>query len=184
MAHYLLGITGASGAIYATRTLFYLQKFGHRVSVIFSDTGMQVAEFEEQFEFLKKANAILDNKDLFSFAASGSSCVSGMALVPCSMGSLGKLANGVTDNLIIRAADVCLKEHKHVVVVPREMPYNLIHLKNMEQILLAGATIVPASPQFYSKPKTIEDAVDTVVAKIIWHLGIENRIIEPWGSPC
>ena len=103
-------------------------------------------------------------------------------MVPCSMGTLGKMANGIADNLLTRAADVCLKERRKLVVVPREMPYNLIHLKNMEQLTLAGAIVIPASPHFYAKPQTIEDLADTVVAKILNHLNVPNTIVPEWGS--
>ena len=105
-----------------------------------------------------------------------------MAVVPCSMGSLGKIANGIADNLLTRTADVCLKERRPLVVVPREMPYNLIHIKSMERLTLAGAVVIPANPSFYSKPKTVVDVVDTVVSKILRHLNVPNQIVPEWGS--
>ena len=182
MSHYLLGVTGASGAIYAARTLFYLQKAGHSVSLLMTDAGKEVANYEGQTAALLKADEILDVKNFFASCASGSSAFAGMAVVPCSMGTLGKMANGIADNLLTRAADVCLKERRKLVVVPREMPYNLIHLKNMEQLTLAGAIVIPASPHFYAKPQTIEDLADTVVAKILNHLDVPNAIVPEWGS--
>ncbi|MBP5246839.1 MAG: UbiX family flavin prenyltransferase [Fibrobacter sp.] len=182
MSHYLLGVTGASGAIYAARTLHYLQKSGHFVSLIMTDAGKDVADYEGQREELFKADEILDVKDFFASCASGSSAFAGMAVVPCSMGTLGKMANGVADNLLTRAADVCLKERRKLVIVPREMPYNWIHLKNMEQLTLAGAVVIPASPHFYAKPQTVEALADTVVAKILNHLDVPNAIVPEWGS--
>ena len=111
-----------------------------------------------------------------------------MAVVPCSMGTLGRIAAGTSDNLLVRAADVCLKECRRLVIVPREMPYNLIHIENMKRVALASAVVVPASPQFYSKPKSIEELVDTVVAKILKHLGVDAEqvatIVKPWGNSC
>jgi 4-hydroxy-3-polyprenylbenzoate decarboxylase len=96
-----------------------------------------------------------------------------MAVVPCSMGNLVRIAPGTSDNLLVRAADVCLKERRPLVIVPREMPYNLIHIENMKRVTLAGAVVIPASPQFYSKPASVEELVDTVVVKILKHLGVD-----------
>lgn len=180
MSRFILGVTGASGAIYAARTLWHLQKLGHSVSLIFTEMGKSVAEFEGQIEKLKSANCVLDVHNLFADCASGSSDFSGMAVVPCSMGTLGKMANGIADNLLVRAADVCLKERRPLVVVPREMPFNLIHLQNMEKLSLAGASIVAASPSFYRKPTTIEELVDSVVAKILSQLHLPNEIVSDW----
>ncbi len=182
MSRFLLGVTGASGSIYAARTLHYLQKAEHFVSILMTDAGKDVSDFEGQTAALSAADEILNGKDFFASCASGSSDFAGMVVVPCSMGSLGKMANGIADNLLTRAADVCLKERRKLVVVPREMPYNLIHLKNMERLTLAGAVVVPASPHFYAKPQTIEDLVDTVVAKILNHLDVPNAIVPEWGS--
>lgn len=181
MSHFLLGVTGASGAVYAARTLFHLKRLGHTVSLVETSAGKSVTEFEGVFDTLLHADAVLKNDDFFSEAASGSSAFSGMAIVPCSMGTLGKVAGGIADNLLTRAADVCLKERRPLVVVPREMPYNLIHLENMERLLRAGATIVSASPHFYTNPRTIENLVDTVVAKVLTHLGVLNEIVPKWG---
>ncbi len=182
MSRFLLGVTGASGSIYAARTLFHLNRLGHKVSLVETSAGKSVAAFEGVSDALSKADFILDCDDFFAEAASGNSDFSGMAIVPCSMGTLGKIAGGIADNLLSRAADVCLKEHRPLVVVPREMPYNLIHLENMTRLLRAGATIVSASPHFYTNPQTIENLVDTVAAKILTHLGVPNEIVPKWGS--
>ena len=166
MSRYVLGVTGASGAIYALRTAMHLKRLGHEVSLVVTAPGREVVEYEGQ-------NA------LFGFADKT------MAVVPCSMGTLGRIASGTSDNLLVRSADVCLKERRPLVIVPREMPYNLIHLENMERVTRAGAIVIPASPQFYSKPATVEELVDTVVAKILKHLGAGSAadcagIVKPW----
>ncbi|MCF0224635.1 MAG: UbiX family flavin prenyltransferase [Fibrobacter sp.] len=181
MSRFILGITGASGAIYATRTAFHLKRLGHSVVCIVSKPGEQVVKFEGQEQVYEYCDGRRNVDDFFADCSSGSSDFAGMAVVPCSMGTLGRIAAGTSDNLLVRSADVCLKERRPLVVVPREMPYNLIHIENMERLDRAGAVIVPASPQFYTKPSSIEDLVDTVVAKILKHLGVESEIVKKWG---
>lgn len=188
MSRYVLGVTGASGAVYAARTAMHLKKFGHRVSLIVTAPGREVVEYEGQRALFDFADKRYDVDDFFAECASGSADYAGMAVVPCSMGTLGRIAAGTSDNLLVRTADVCLKERRPLVIVPREMPYNLIHIENMERVTRAGAVVVPASPQFYSRPATIEDLVDTVVAKVLKHLGALPEgadIVKPWdgGSP-
>lgn len=182
MSRFLLGVTGASGAIYAARTLYHLKRLGHTVSLVETDAGKSVADFEGASGELLKADSVLRNDDFFAEVASGTSSLDGMAIVPCSMGTLGKIAGGIADNLLTRAADVCLKERIPLVIVPREMPYNLIHVENMKKVLCAGGTVIPASPHFYARPLTIEDVADTVVAKILKHLGVPNEIVPKWGN--
>ena len=188
MSRFVLGVTGASGIIYATRTAMYLQRFGHEVTLLVTHPGKQVLEYEEQKELYGYCKEVCNIDDFFAECASGSADYVGMAVVPCSMGTLGRIAAGTSDNLLVRAADVCLKECRRLVIVPREMPYNLIHIENMKRVALAGAVVVPASPQFYSKPKSIEELVDTVVAKILKHLGVDAEqvatIVKPWGNSC
>ena len=185
MARYILGVTGASGAIYAARTAVYLKKLGHEISLVVTRPGRDVVEYEGQGILFDHADRVFNVDDFFAECASGSADYAGMAVVPCSMGTLGRIAAGTSDNLLVRSADVCLKERRPLVIVPREMPYNLIHLENMERVTRAGAVVIPASPQFYSKPATIEELVDTVVAKVLKHLGavtVEDlaRIVKPW----
>ena len=177
MSRFVLGVTGASGGIYATRTAMYLQRFGHEVTLIVTHPGKQVLEYEGQSALFDYCKDVCNVDDFFAECASGSSDITGMAVVPCSMGTLGRIAAGTSDNLLVRAADVCLKERRPLVIVPREMPYNLIHIENMKCVTLAGAVVIPASPQFYSKPKSIEELVDTVVAKILKHLGVEQAVV-------
>lgn len=188
MARFILGVTGASGAVYATRTAMHLKRRGHDVSLIVTATGREVVEYEGQKELFSFADKTFDVDDFFAECASGSADYAGMAVVPCSMGTLGRIAAGTSDNLMVRSADVCLKERRPLVIVPREMPYNLIHIENMERVTRAGAVVIPASPQFYSKPATVEELVDTVVAKILKHLGAASAescaaIVKPWGNP-
>ncbi len=182
MSRFLLGVTGASGAIYAARTLYHLHRLGHTVELIETLAGKSVVDFEGQSQMLAAADAVWNVDDFFAPCASGSSPYAGMAVVPCSMGTLGKMANGIADNLLVRAADVSLKEKRPLVIVPRETPYSFIHLKNMEQLTLAGAIVVPASPGFYAHPQSIENLVDSVVAKILCHLGVPNGIVPEWGN--
>lgn len=188
MNRYILGVTGASGAIYATRTAMHLKRLGHDVSLIVTAPGREVVEYEGQKALFDYTDTVFNVDDFFAECASGSADYAGMAVVPCSMGTLGRIAAGTSDNLLVRSADVCLKERRPLVIVPREMPYNLIHLENMERVTRAGAVVIPASPQFYSKAATIEDLVDTVVAKVLKHLGAGSAadcagIVKPWGTP-
>ena len=190
MSRYILGVTGASGAIYATRTAMHLKRLGHDVSLIVTAPGREVVEYEGQKALFDLADKTFDVDDFFAECASGSADYAGMAVVPCSMGTLGRIAAGTSDNLLVRTADVCLKERRALVIVPREMPYNLIHIENMARVTRAGAIVVPASPQFYSSPASIKELVDTVVAKILKHLGAASvedcaGIVKPWngGSP-
>ena len=185
MNRYILGVTGASGAIYATRTAMHLKRLGHEVSLVVTAPGHDVVKFEGQESLYGFADKRYDVEDFFAECASGSADYAGMAVVPCSMGTLGRIAAGTSDNLLVRSADVCLKERRPLVIVPREMPYNLIHIENMERVTRAGAIVVPASPQFYSRPASIEELVDTVVAKILKHLGAASveecsGIVKAW----
>ena len=186
MSRYVLGVTGASGGIYATRTAMHLHRCGHDVTLIVTHPGKQVLEYEGQNALYDYCKDVCNVDEFFAECASGSANYAGMAVVPCSMGTLGRIAAGTSDNLLVRAADVCLKERRPLVIVPREMPYNLIHIENMKRVTLAGAVVIPASPQFYSKPATMEELVDTVVAKILKHLGVDAEqvatVAKPWNA--
>lgn len=165
----LLGISGASGAIYAKKIIEYFSKNKeNELSLIFTDTAKKVWEYEiNDFQMKDISFEIYENDDFFTPAASGSSDFEAMIVCPCSMGTMAKIANGIADNLLTRAADVMLKENKRLVIVPREMPYNLIHISNMKKLMEAGAKICPASPSFYQKPQTIDELVVSVVQKIL-----------------
>ncbi len=180
---YILGVTGASGAIYATRTAMHLKRLGHHVTALVTPPGRGVVAYEGQDALFDFVDEQPDVKNFFAECASGSADYAGMAVVPCSMGTIGRITAGTSDNLLIRAADVCLKERRPLIVVPREMPYNLIHLDNMTRLTRMGGIVIPAAPHFYDRPKTIEELVDTVVAKILMHLGAlagGAEIVKPW----
>jgi 4-hydroxy-3-polyprenylbenzoate decarboxylase len=181
----VVGITGASGAIYA-RTLIenlklYLSQIAD-VGVIISDTGKQVWEYELEESWENIPFKIYEKKDFYAPFASGSSQYDALIICPCSMGSLGRIANGTSDDLLTRTADVMLKERRKLILVTRETPLNLIHINNMKTITEAGGIILPASPSFYSKPKTINDAVMTVVERVLSLAGIETAGKNKWGE--
>jgi 4-hydroxy-3-polyprenylbenzoate decarboxylase len=188
----VVSVTGASGAIYAVRFLKHVAPLCERVDLIFSSNASSVAETElglklsnpvKVAEYLGvdyPAIHVLASKDYFTPPASGSYLHDGMVIIPCSMGTVGRIANGISDDLTSRAADVCLKERRRLILVPRETPFNLIHLRNLATITEAGGLIIPASPAFYHKPQTIEDLVDTVVSRVVQHLGMTQNITPAW----
>ena len=189
----VVAITGASGAPYAIRFLQEAVKHYEEIYVALSDQAMQVISLETGRPLNPRtlsAQTLIgidtpvlkfaDKKDYFSPPASGSYRHDGMVIVPCSMGTAGRIANGISDDLVTRAADVCLKERRKLILVPRETPWNLIHLRNMTQLAEAGATILPASPGFYYKPATIDDLVAHLVARILQQLGIEQTLVPEW----
>jgi len=167
----VLAITGASGSIYAFKLLGRLHELQapvKEIAVIFSDTGKEIWKAEIGSKFHDEGSAKeYDNKTYYAPFASGSSQYDTMIICPASMGTIGRIANGTSDDLIARAADVILKERRRLIIVPREAPYSLIHINNMKNLTLAGAIICPATPSFYSNPKTIDDLVMTVVDRII-----------------
>jgi flavin prenyltransferase len=177
---FVVGVTGASGAIYARRLLEVLCKDA-RVHIIVSEVARQIATHEgvsfDGFHATYHAN-----DKLFASVASGSHRYDGMVVIPCSSKTLAAIANGYADNLITRTADVCLKEKRTCILVPREMPLSKIHLKNMLAAQEAGATIMPASPGFYNKPAVIDDLVDMVVSRVLDHLGVENDLSQRWSG--
>ncbi|MFC1454641.1 UbiX family flavin prenyltransferase [Candidatus Undinarchaeota archaeon] len=170
----LIAITGASGVIYAKRLL---EELGD-AEIIVSDSAKKVAEFEG----VELPKSDFGFKDISAPPASGSAGYDNLVVVPCSMKTLACIANGISDNLITRAADVILKQRGKLIVVPRETPLNLIHIKNMERITLAGGIVLPAMPGFYHNPKTLEDQVDFVVGKILETLGIKHNLYKKWGK--
>ncbi len=167
----IVAVTGASGSVYARKLidrLCSLKQPPSEVAVVFSDTAMDIWKHEigSPFEPHPPAKSY-ENNNFFSPFASGSSAFDTKIICPSSMGTLGRIAGGISDNLICRAADVMLKERRRLIIVPRETPYNLIHIRNMEMLTQAGAIICPASPSFYSKPATIADLVMTVVDRVL-----------------
>ena len=189
----VVGVTGASGAIYAQR--FLMRAAGHfdEISLIMSEPAFQVAETELGISISREVwdtstwlgrsypnIKLLGSKNYFTPPASGSYRHDGMVIVPCSMGSAGRIAQGISDDLLTRSADVCLKEGRKLILVPREMPWNLIMLRNLTQLAEAGATIMPACPAWYHQPKTLEDLADTVVSRILQNLGIDQSLMKEW----
>jgi len=175
----ILAITGASGSIYAYKLLGRLHEIQaplEEIAVVFSDTGKEIWKSEIGSEFHNEGAAKeYNSKTYLAPFASGSSKYDTMIICPASMGTTGRIANGTSDDLIARTADVMLKERRRLIIVPRETPYNLIHLDNMKKLTLAGAIICPASPSFYSNPKTIDDLVMTVVNRIIDLAGFDSN---------
>ncbi len=182
MDEILVGITGASGAIYAHRLVAHLKNSGAKVSLIASNEGKKVSEYEGQREGFELADKIYRNDDFFAPVASGSYLYKAMVIIPCSMGTLGKISQGIGDNLLCRAADVRIKEQQKLIIVPREMPYSSIHLKNMLSLAEAGVTIMSADPHFYTRPESVEDLVDTVLARVLDHIGVSHNVGKRWGN--
>jgi flavin prenyltransferase len=175
----ILAVTGASGSIYAQKLLEKIQQLNsppEEIAVIFSETARDIweAEIGKKFHPAPPAKEF-DNKTFNAPFASGSSQYDAMIICPASMGTTGRIANGTSDDLIARAADVMLKERKRLIIVPRETPYSLIHIENMKKLTLAGAIICPATPSFYSNPKNIDDLVMTVIDRIIDLAGFDNN---------
>jgi 4-hydroxy-3-polyprenylbenzoate decarboxylase len=175
----VLAITGASGSIFAYKLLERLHRIQapvEEIAVIFSDTGKEIWEAEIGSAFHAEGSAKEYQNNSFNAPfASGSSRYDTMIICPASMGTAGRIANGTSDDLIARSADVILKERRRLIIVPRETPYSLIHINNMKTLTLAGAIICPASPSFYSNPKTIDDLVMTVVDRIIDLAGFDSN---------
>ncbi|MDR2890959.1 MAG: UbiX family flavin prenyltransferase [Alistipes sp.] len=179
----IVAVTGASGSIYARLVLEGLlaSREVERIGLIVSRRGKEVAAWEG-IEFPQDPRIErFDNDDMFSSPASGSARWDAMVIVPCSMGCVGRTAAGISGDLIARAADVMLKEGRTLIVVPRETPLNLIHLRNLTTLAEAGAVVMPASPSFYSRPADLEAACRTVTDRILARLGIETARYE-WGN--
>lgn len=173
----IVAVSGASGSVYARRLLDALVASDEvaEVALIFSSHALAVAEQEGVcLEVDSPKVKIYDNGDMFAPPASGSADYDAMAIIPCSMGVVGRVASGVSIDLISRAADVVLKERARLVVVPREAPLSTIHLRNLTTLSECGAVVIPASPSFYSRPATIEELTDTIVERVLKHLGLHT----------
>lgn len=180
-----IGVTGASGSVYAAQLFDKLKTLGmpaDDIAVVFSEKGEQVFRYEmgsAAFESIPFKR--YPNNNFFAPFASGSSNFGTFIVIPCSMGALARIANGYANDLIGRAADVMLKERRRLILVTRETPLNLIHLRNMEQVTQAGGIICPASPSFYSRPQTLEQVVDTVVDRVMQLANININTYR-WGE--
>ncbi len=181
----IVGVTGASGAIYAKvlfDTLLQLSDQLKEVAVLFSDTAKSVWTYElGNSDFEKLPFTFYKKDDFYSPIASGSAGYDAMIIVPCSMGTLGRIASGVSNDLMTRSADVMLKERRKLVLVARETPLSLIHINNMKTVTKAGGIICPATPSFYSHPKTMEDLAQTVTNRALSLVGVEVKGYK-WGE--
>ena len=199
MKRITLALTGASGMGYGIRLLECLLRAGCAVDLLISptarivakqeldlslpaDTGELAAYFDARFEGHAGRLTAYAKEEWFAPAASGSNPADAMVVCPCTMGSLAAIAHGLADNLIERAADVMLKEKRPLILVPRETPFSLIHLRNMTQLAEAGATILPANPGFYHRPESVEQVVDFIVARILDQLGVTHSLMARWGG--
>jgi 4-hydroxy-3-polyprenylbenzoate decarboxylase len=195
--HFVVSITGASGSAYGLRLVDELLRAGERVSLILTSAGRQVLHHETgldwsddikqqrhqvQEHFASIAVDCLAIDDFWEGAASGSAAADAMIVAPCSMGTAGRIAAGLSGNLLERAADVMLKERRPLVLVPRETPFNTIHLENLLRLSRAGAIVLPAMPGFYQGPETISDLVDFVVGKVLDQLDIQHSLFARWGK--
>ncbi|MDB5222901.1 MAG: 3-octaprenyl-4-hydroxybenzoate carboxy-lyase [Chitinophagaceae bacterium] len=181
----VLAITGASGSVYAKLLLDKLSAIKEQwteLSVVITENAKLVWKTElDNEDFTKYEVKFFQQQDFFAPFASGSGNYDTMIICPCSMGTLGRIASGISNDLITRAADVVLKERRKLICVIRDTPYNLIHIRNMETVTVAGGIICPATPSFYSKPKTIEEAAATVVDRVIDLAGLKINTFR-WGN--
>ena len=196
---FIVGISGGSGVPYALRLIEALLTGGDEVKAIVSTAGEKVLDIEcgirlegsllDKEEQLRRAFSIdkaetglelYDPKDLAAPVSSGSFHTDGTVIVPCSMGTMGRIAGGISNDLISRAADVALKERRKLILVPRETPLSAIHLRNMLTVTRAGGIVLPAMPAFYHRPERVADMVDMIVSRILDHLGLENNLFKRW----
>ncbi len=200
MARYIVGISGASGAPYVRRVLQVVANSDHQLDLVVTQSGAKVLEVEEGVnltgevgvdygELSRWLDYDMAKRDGFQWhhaanvaadIASGSCHVDGMLVAPCSGGTLARIANGMSQSLLERAADVTLKERRRLILMTRETPLSLIHLRNMTAVTEAGAIVLPASPGFYNNPDTIDDLIDMIAGRILYHLGLESTLLQVW----
>lgn len=194
---WVVGITGASGSIYGIRLIEELLRIGCQVHLVITEAGWRVLKEELGFETSRRSAALEKrfgeavhngsliyhpNADIGASIASGSFRVQGMAIVPCSMGTLSSISHGTSDNLMTRAADVMLKENRKLLLVPRETPLHAIHLENMLKLSRLGVRIVPAMPAFYYKPQSMDEMIDFLVGKVMDNMDIDHDLYRRWGD--
>lgn len=178
-----VGISGASGVIYGVRLMEVLSEKDIFTHLVMSRTAHQLIEIETQYsvrDVEELAGAVYEEYDFTAPIASGSHRFEGMCIAPCSMKTLSSIATGHADSLMTRAADVCLKEGRPLIIVPRETPLNIIHLRNMATVAEAGAVVLPPAPAFYNHPQSIADLVDFIVGRVLDHLNVEHSLFERW----
>ena len=198
MAKFILAISGGSGGLYALRVGEALLANGDELLMVTSEPGRRVLSLETSIKLsgnidddrkilldhfgdkFKDKIHIYHENDVAAPIASGSFRTDGMVIIPCSTGTLGSISNGISRGLIERSADVILKEKRKLIIVPRETPLSLIHLRNMIRLTEAGGIVMPASPGFYHLPKSVNDLIDMIASRVLQHLGIESHIIKPW----
>ena len=199
MANYVVGISGGSGAPYTRRVIEGLVQAGHDAKIVVTDAGRRVFEIELGIALTgdpaDDTRILTDTLDLGSGSgsielfgqrnvaatiASGSYECEGMVVVPCSMGTLARIATGISSNLLERAADAALKERRHLILVPRETPLSLIHLRNMTAVTEAGAVVMPAMPGFYHLPESVDDLVDMIAGRVLDGLGVDSTLLRRW----
>lgn len=181
MKRLVVGVGGASGAIYAQRFLGFLaQRDDVEVDLVFSRTARVVWSDEIGTDPKDLGFKLYNPADMTAPFASGSARYDAMVVIPCSAAGMARIAHGMSTDLVGRAADVTLKERRPLALVLRESPYSLVHLRNMVAVTEAGATIIPASPSFYSKPNSMEALVDTVVSRVLDHVGVGNTLMPRW----
>lgn len=181
----VIGISGASGVIYGIRTLEALKELNVETHLTITSSAVKIAKVEHDVskeDIIKLADKYYDIEDLTAPISSGSFLHDGMVVIPCSMKTLSGIATGYTSNLLLRAADVSLKERRKLILVPRETPLNTIHIRNMLTLAEAGAIILPAMPAFYNKPKNMDDLVNHIVGRVLDQLGIKHNIYKRWKA--
>lgn len=196
---FTLAFTGASGMHYGIRLLELLLASGNHVYLLYSQAAQIVAQQEMKLTLSSRAKEteellsqrfkaaegqlrVFGREEWFAPVASGSNPADSMVICPCTMGTLAAVATGLGQKLIERAADVMLKENRKLILVPRDTPFSAIHLENMQKLVQCGAVILPANPGFYHHPKSVQDLVDFVVARILDHLDVENSLVPRWGK--
>ena len=196
MKRLIVGITGASGSVYAKRLIECLLGSGHQVHLVMTDAGIEVANYELGWTLTGDLETdrpflagvfggddrltVYSNRQIGATLASGSFRTDGMIIIPASMGAVSGIACGRSDNLLERTADVVLKERRPLILMPRETPLSPIHLENLLKLSRLGVDIIPAMPAFYNRPRTIDDMVDFLVGRVLDHLNIEHELFERW----
>jgi 4-hydroxy-3-polyprenylbenzoate decarboxylase len=191
---FTVGITGASGAIYGVRLVQELLKADYKVHLIVTEAGWQVLNVEHGYDTSDRQHLLKvlfpksgelhyhTQREFTAPIASGSYRNAGMVIIPCSMGTLSSIANGASNNLLERTADVMLKEGRKLFLVPRETPFNQLHLENMLKVAQVGGKIIPAMPGFYQRPSTMDDLINFVVGKVLDNIGVDHQLFSRWGD--